>query len=333
MERDHLAEVGLAQRVAVEREEALVELAAGEADRTARTERLVLDRVLEAHRVVARPEPGLDLVGQVAARDDRALDAVPARCSNVYARSGRSTSGSMSLRVRSVSGRSLVPWPPTRMTAGRVTGRGGRCPRRRSRARASRPGSRRFRPSTITWPRMLLGRRGPVELAELGPLGDDHGRVRAVERVERRLGDLDAVQMRRAVGDRIPRRDLRALGQQATGEDEARRLAHVVRAGLEREPEERDPLAAKRPESPLELPDDAPLLELVDLDDGVQELEVVARVRRELLERERVLGEARAAVADAGAEERRADAAVEADCLGDRRPRRRPSPRRRSRSR
>ena len=38
----------------------------------------------------------------------------------MYASSGRSTSGSMSLRVRSVSGRSLVPCPPTKITAGRL---------------------------------------------------------------------------------------------------------------------------------------------------------------------------------------------------------------------
>ena len=49
MERDQLAEVGLAERVAVEREEALFELAACEADRAAGSERLVLDRVRERH--------------------------------------------------------------------------------------------------------------------------------------------------------------------------------------------------------------------------------------------------------------------------------------------
>ncbi len=42
----------------------------------------------------------------------------------------------------------------------------------------------------------------------------------------------------------------------------------------------------------LELADHPPLLELVDLDHRRQQLEVVARVRRQLLERQRVLGEA-----------------------------------------
>jgi hypothetical protein len=53
----------------------------------------------------------------------------------------------------------------------------------------------------------------------------------------------------------------------------------------------------------LELAHHAPLLQLVDLDDRVEQLEVVARVARELLERVDVLREARAAEADAGLEE------------------------------
>ncbi len=162
-----------------------------------------------------------------------------------------------------------------------------------------------------------LGRRGPVELAQLGPFGDDHRSVCAVERIECRLRDLDTVQVRLAVRNRVPCRDVRPLGEEPAREDEARRLTHVVGARLEREPEERDPLPTERSEPPLELPDDASLLQLVHLDDRVQELEVVARVRRELLERERVLREAGAAVPDSGAEERRADPAIEADGLGN----------------
>ena len=135
-------------------------------------------------------------------------------------------------------------------------------------------------------------RGSPVELAQLGPLGHDDGSVRSVERVERGGGDLDPVQMRFAVSDRIPGRHFCPLREEAAGEDEARRLPHVVRSRLEGEPEERDPLVAKRPEAPFELPDHAALLQLVHLDDGVQELEVVARVRRELLQGERVFREA-----------------------------------------
>ena len=39
-------------------------------------ERLVLDGVLERHPVVLRAEPGLDLIREIAGRDDPALDAV-----------------------------------------------------------------------------------------------------------------------------------------------------------------------------------------------------------------------------------------------------------------
>ena len=67
----------------------------------------------------------------------------------------------------------------------------------------------------------------------------------------------------------------------------------------------------------LELPDHAPLLKLVDLDHRVQELEVVAGVRSELLEGQRVLREAAAAVADTGAKEAGADPPVEADAFRD----------------
>jgi hypothetical protein len=135
-----------------------------------------------------------------------------------------------------------------------------------------------------------LAGRGPVELAQLGPLGHDHGGVRSVERPERRVGDLHPVD-EASVRDGVPRAHVRPFGEQPSGEHEARGLAHVVRARLEREAEERDPLAAQRPEVSLQLADHAPLLELVDLDHGVQELEAVARVRGELLERERVLWE------------------------------------------
>ena len=68
----------------------------------------------------------------------------------------------------------------------------------------------------------------------------------------------------------------------------------------------------------MQLADHPPLLQLVDLDHGVQELEVVAGVGRQLLQRQRVLRKAGAAEADPRAQEARADPAVEADALGDR---------------
>ena len=97
---------------------------------------------------------------------------------------------------------------------------------------------------------------------------------------------------RLVLGDRVVGRDLRAVGLQPRGEHERGRLAHVVGVRLEGEPEQRDPLAHERAEVLLELGDHAPLLQLVDLDDRGEQLEVVAGVAGELLERGDVLGKA-----------------------------------------
>src|SRR5581483_1213291 len=105
-----------------------------------------------------------------------------------------------------------------------------------------------------------------------------------LERVERALREGDVRQEGARVRDRIPGDDVRPLEEEARREDDARRLPEVVRVRLEGHPEERDPTAPQRPEVLLELRDDAPLLQLVHLDDGVQQLEVVARVAGEQLQ-------------------------------------------------
>ena len=86
---------------------------------------------------------------------------------------------------------------------------------------------------------------------------------------------------------------------------------------LEGQPEQRDATVAQRPEMVLELADHPALLELVDLDHAGQQLEGVAGVAGQLLQRGDVLREAAAAVADAGTEEALADALVEAHAAGD----------------
>ena len=116
------------------------------------------------------------------------------------------------------------------------------------------------------------------------------------------------------VGDRVGERLPRA---QPRGEHDGGRLAQVVGVGLEGETEERDVLAAQTAPQPLlELADHPPLLQMVDLDDGVQELEVITGVAGELLERLDVFGKARAAVADAGLQEVRPDAVIETHAVG-----------------
>ena len=98
----------------------------------------------------------------------------------------------------------------------------------------------------------------------------------------------------------------------------ARRLARVVRVRLERHTEERDRRAAQLAEVLLQLRDHPPRLQLVHLDHRVDEVEVVAAVSREELEERDVLREARAAVADARAQEVRPEPVVEPDGLRDR---------------
>src|SRR5207344_3481351 len=76
MERDHLAEVGLPQRIAVQREEAALQLTGGERDPTTRVEWLVLHRIPEAQAVVLLAEVALELLGEVAAGELCLLDTV-----------------------------------------------------------------------------------------------------------------------------------------------------------------------------------------------------------------------------------------------------------------
>ena len=87
--------------------------------------------------------------------------------------------------------------------------------------------------------------------------------------------------------------------------------------GLNARPSSATSLPTSEPEVLLELGHDAPLLQLVDLDHRVEQLEVVARVARELLERGDVLREAGAAEADPGLQELRPDAVVEAHAARD----------------
>ena len=82
--------------------------------------------------------------------------------------------------------------------------------------------------------------------------------------------------------------------------------------GLKASPSSATRLPASAPRCSLQLADHAPLLQVVDLDHRVQQLEVIAGVAGQLLERVDVLGEAAAAEADPGLQELRADAVVEA---------------------
>ena len=87
--------------------------------------------------------------------------------------------------------------------------------------------------------------------------------------------------------------------------------------GLKASPSSAISLPTSGPRCFWSFDDHAPLLQLVDLDHRVEQLEVVARVARQLLERRDVLGEARAAEADPRLQELRPDAVVEPHAARD----------------
>src|SRR2546421_444473 len=132
------------------------------------------------------------------------------------------------------------------------------------------------------------------------------------------IASTSALIRARALSSRGARRGTRTLGRSPRRRTRPRRehergsLAEVVRVGLEGKPKERHGLPAELAEVFLELADDSPLLQLVDLDHRVQELEVVAGVRRELLQRNAVFRETASAPADPCPEEVRAEPVVEA---------------------
>ena len=252
---------------------------------------------------------------------------------------GRSTSGTTGLGTVEVSGRRRVPSPPTRITrlhasaaarsplvdrpaprqqpAPRTARRPARCDRR---SRACRASPRRPR---------------PVELEELGPLGDEHDRVgivRAHPSRNRRSEPADQL-ARLLLGDRIIRADHRAsaCSRAASTSEEAPRMSSVF--GLNASPSSATRLPTRPPRCLLQLGDHAALLQLVDLDHGVQQLEVVAGVAGQLLQRaRRPWGSScrRSRSRPAGTSAR---CARPGPCRARPRPRRRRSPRRRWRSR
>ena len=105
-----------------------------------------------------------------------------------------------------------------------------------------------------------------------------------------------------------------ASSRPASTIDGASRMSSVF--GLNASPSSATVFPRSEPEMTLELPDHAPLLQLVHLDHRREQLEVVARVRRELLQRQRVLREATPAVADPRAQEVRPEPAVQPDPFG-----------------
>ena len=115
---------------------------------------------------------------------------------------------------------------------------------------------------------------------------------------------------------RVVRPHRRPALQQRPADLDARRLAHVVGVGLERQAEHADHLPAEAAQALLQLLHDQHPLVPVDVHDGVQQLRVVLVLLGDRGQRLHVLGEAGAAVPDARVEEVRSDAAVQTHPLG-----------------
>src|SRR4051812_32950487 len=277
---------------------------------------------------------------------ERMASSTPWPCSqsSMKLRKGRPASGSTGFGVVSVSGRRRVPSPPastSACTSGSSRSMAGpeaadaRAPSREepltgygrrdvggaadALVREAR-GHQRVAVEEVASvddqrvSHALLDLTGPVELRELRPFGHENRTVSAVERVERAVAELGATDQlgRSPHCDRVVDAHVRALALEARSKHECRRLTDVVGVRLESQPEQRDLLPDERPEVLLQLRDDAALLQLVDLDHRGEQLEVVARVAGELLQRRDVFRETRAAITRARPQELRPDARVEA---------------------
>src|SRR3954467_11478165 len=106
----------------------------------------------------------------------------------MYTRNGRSTSGRTGLGTVTVSGRSRVPSPPTRITACTAA------PSRPADALVAEPGRahrlrvERVAPVDQHVAGHRLGHLREVDLLELVPLGDEHDRVGPAHAAERVVG-------------------------------------------------------------------------------------------------------------------------------------------------
>src|SRR5512135_1183101 len=161
---------------------------------------------------------------------ERITSSTPCPCnhSSMYETNGRSTSGTTGLGIVEVSGRRRVPSPPARISA--CTGL---LP---SYALVEEPGVAHdarvgeVAPVDDELAAHPPGHVGPIELAELRPLGDDDARIRAGDRVDRGVGELDPDHQLACLllGDRVIRLDMGPVRLEPRGEHERGGLAHVV---------------------------------------------------------------------------------------------------------
>ena len=159
-----------------------------------------------------------------------------------------------------------------------------------------------------------------IESGELLPLGQNQksigvagGFVGIVHELGARVQDLARPLRRR----RIVGRNLAAFLQQRLHQQNGGRFADIVGAALESQAQHAQTLAAQRPQRGAHFAQEALALVLVDAHDFIQQPELVSALPRHRAEGHQVLGKARSAVADAGIQKARTDAAVGADPLAN----------------
>ena len=149
------------------------------------------------------------------------------------------------------------PIPASRSTS--AGSPAGRPTRRRTRPPRAWRGSSRLRPSTMSGVAIASRVGAAVELAGTRPTRSRSRRRR--RRSRPRAASRRARRPRPARPARSPsppgrsRRTSAPSARRRDGQHEARRLAHVVGVRLERQAEQRDPLAAQLPQVPLQLGD------------------------------------------------------------------------------
>src|SRR5919199_313662 len=150
------------------------------------------------------------------------------------AMNGRSTSGTTGFGTVEVNGRSRVPSPPARMSActdseeaqldaGAPSGARGAADPLVDEPRVADPlGVQEVAPVDEQVAPHRVGNRPQVQLAELGPLGDEHERVRSLRQLAHRRRELHPANQLAGLllGHRIVGRHAGAGGLEAGGEHE-----------------------------------------------------------------------------------------------------------------
>src|ERR1700722_10456633 len=159
----------------------------------------------------------------------------------------------------------------------------------------------------------------PIEIPEDGPLRADQCGVHAFQGF---VGIIEIGNIRKEVfflcnGLRITGVHVRAFFDEAANHFERGGETDVVRIGFERQPENRDALPADHPESFVHFFKEAVDALLVDALGGFQHVELDAYRGGKVDEGLNVLRKAEATEAEAGLEELRADAGIEAHGVGD----------------